>query len=66
VKQSLKAFTFLTAFTTLVLSLWLTENKDDCLDKAFNLLAERKADALPRIWLQYLKDSIVCNFSPGL
>ena len=65
-KKSLTAFTLLTAFTTFVLSLWLTENEDDCLDAAFTLLTERKADALPRVWLQYLKDSIVCNFSPGL
>lgn len=65
-KKSLTAFSLLTAFTTFVLSLWLTENEDDCLDAAFALLTERKADALPRVWLQYLKDSIVCNFSPGL
>jgi len=65
-KKSLTAFTMLAAFTTFVLSLWLTENEDDCLDAAFALLTDRKADALPRVWLQYLKDSIVCNFSPGL
>ena len=65
-KKSLTAFTMLAAFTTFVLSLWLTENKDDCLDDAFTLLAQRKTDALPRVWLQYLKDSVICNFSPGL
>src|SRR6266567_2746470 len=47
-KKSLTAFTLLVAFTTFVLSLWLTENEDDCLDAVFTLLAERKADALPR------------------
>jgi hypothetical protein len=65
-KKSLTAFTLLAAFTTFVLSLWLGENENDCLDAAFTLLAERSKDALPRVWLQYLKDSIVCNFSPGL
>jgi hypothetical protein len=65
-KKSLTAFTLLAAFTTFVLSLWLAENEDDCLDAAFTLLTERKADALPRVWLQYLRDSVICNFSPGL
>jgi hypothetical protein len=64
-KKSLAAFTLLAAFTTFVLSLWLTENEDDCLDAAFKVLTDRP-DSLPRVWLQYLKDSIICNFSPGL
>jgi len=56
----------LTAFTTFILSLWLTEYEDDCLTKAFDILAQRNGDALPRVWLQYLKESIVSNFSTGL
>ena len=65
-KKSLAAFSMLAAFTTFVLSLWLTEYEDDCFAEAFAFLAERKRDGLPRVWLEYLKDSIVGNLSPGL
>lgn len=65
-KKSLAAFSMLVAFTTFVLSLWLTEYEDDCFSAAFTFLAQRKRDALPRVWLEYLKDSIVGNLSPGL
>jgi len=65
-KKSLTAFTMLTAFTTFVLSLWLTEYEDDCFAKPFAILTQRNGDALPRVWLQYLKESIVSNFSVGL
>ena len=65
-KKSLAAFSMLAAFTTFVLSLWLTEYEDDCCAEAFAVLAERNHDRLPRVWLEYLKDSIVGNLSPGL
>ena len=65
-RKSLTAFNMLTAFTTFVLSLWLTEYEDDCLAEAFATLTQRNRDALPRVWLQYLKESIVSNFSAGL
>ena len=65
-KKSLAAFSMLVAFTTFALSLWLTEYEDDCFATAFAVLAERKRDALPRVWLEYLKGSIIGNLSPGL
>ena len=65
-KKSLAAFSMLVAFTTFVLSLWLTEYEDDCFAAAFAVLAQRHRDGLPRVWLEYLKDSIVGDLSPGL
>ena len=65
-KKSLAAFSMLVAFTTFVLSLWLTEYEDDCFAAAFAVLEQRHCDGLPRVWLEYLKDSIVGNLSPGL
>jgi hypothetical protein len=65
-KKSLAAFSTLVAFTTFVFSLWLTEYADDCFAEAFAVLAERHRDTLPRVWLQYLKDSVVCTLTPGL
>jgi hypothetical protein len=65
-KKSLAAFSTLVAFTTFVLSLWLTEYADDCFAEAFTVLTRRHGETLPRVWLQYLKDSVVCTLTPGL
>ncbi|KIM35228.1 hypothetical protein M413DRAFT_14653 [Hebeloma cylindrosporum] len=65
-KKSLAAFSTLVAFATFVFSLWLTEYADDCFAEAFTVLAERNREKLPRVWLEYLKDSVICTLSPGL
>lgn len=63
---SMEAFTMLSAFVSFTLSLWLTDYEATCLDDAFEMLATRPVDPVPRVWLQYLKESIICDFSPGL
>ncbi|KAF8956188.1 hypothetical protein BDZ97DRAFT_1925751 [Flammula alnicola] len=65
-RRSLSAFSMVIAVTSFALSLWLTEYEDDCFEGAFTVLSHRQRDKLPRVWLNYLKESIVCNLSPGV
>lgn len=64
-RRSRDAFRMLSAFLSFALSLWLTEYEDDCFERAFNELATRMRDPIPRVWLQYLENSVVCNLSAG-
>ncbi|RDB15043.1 hypothetical protein Hypma_005468 [Hypsizygus marmoreus] len=66
IKRSRQAFVILSSFVTFAMSLWLLEFEDDCFDQAFSMLATRERDPLPRVWLQYLQESIVCDLSPAL
>lgn len=65
-RRARSAFTMLSAFVTFAFSLWLTEFEDDCFEKAVTMLASRRQDPLPRVWLQYLTTSVICDLSPGL
>lgn len=60
------AFTMLSGFVSFAFSLWLTEFEDDCFEDAVTMLASRRRDPLPRVWLQYLTTSVICDLSPGL
>jgi hypothetical protein len=62
-KRTLHAFRLLSAFVSFTLSLWVTENEDDCFDRAFESLMKKRA--FPPIYLDYLRDSVVCRISDG-
>lgn len=59
------AFTPLTAILSFLLTLWLTPFEDTALDRAMAVL-EESPEPLPRVWLQYLAESVVCDLSGGL
>lgn len=59
------AFRMLAAVLSFALSLWLTPYEDDCFEKAFTYLSTRPHDPIPRVWLDSLARSSVCNLAPG-
>lgn len=59
------AFRMLAAVVSFALSLWLTEYEDDCFERAFSFLANRARDPVPRVWLDALATSSICDFKPG-
>jgi hypothetical protein len=65
-KRARAAFTMLSALVSFAVALWLTNYEDDCFDEAFMMLTNAREDPLPYVWLKYLQDSIVCDFTPGL
>ena len=65
-KRARGAFHSLSALTTFSLVLWLTEYEDNCFDKAFSALAAASRDDMPRVWLDLLQNSVVCNLSAGV
>lgn len=66
-KQSLWAFTLVSACMTFALSLWLGEFEQTCFHTAFSTLANRTHNSIPRTWLEtFLRESTICNLSPGL
>lgn len=66
VKRSIAAFSTMSTCATFVLALWLGPFEDDCFDAAFSMLSNLPKNSLPPQWLQLLRESIVCNLSPGL
>ena len=63
---ALRAFPILTAYVTFIFSLWLSESVETAFDEAFNILAERANNPLSRLWLESLRQSMICNISAGL
>ncbi|TFK58871.1 hypothetical protein BDN72DRAFT_906342 [Pluteus cervinus] len=66
VARSRDAFQMLTAYATFAISLWLKGTLDDCLDLAFAYLGDEIDNPISFQMLDILRDSIVCEFSPGL
>jgi hypothetical protein len=66
VKDSLQAFRMLSAFVSFTLSLWVGQFEDTCFDRPFEVLLRRTANPFRPIQLDYLRDSVVCDISPGL
>ena len=64
-KRTQRAFRLLSAFVSFTLSLWVTENEDDCFDKPFQSLMNRASNPIPSVHLDYLRDSAVCRISDG-
>ncbi len=64
-KRAQHAFRLLSAFVSFTLSLWVTEDEDNCFDRPFQSLMKRPIDPLPPITLDYLRDSAVCRISDG-
>jgi hypothetical protein len=65
-KRAQLAFCLLSAFVSFTLSLFVSENEDECFDRPFQLLNNRVVNPIPPIYLDYLRDSAVCRISDGL
>jgi hypothetical protein len=64
-KRAQQAFRLLFAFVSFTLSLWVTEDEDNCFDRPFKYLMQRPVNPIPPITLDYLRDSAVCRISDG-
>ena len=65
-RNTLHAFRLLSAFVSFTLSLWITEYESNCFDRPFQRLMNRPVDPIPPIYLDHLRDSVVCRILPGL
>jgi hypothetical protein len=64
-KRARGAFHSLCALLTFSLTIWLTEYEDDCFDKAFKALAAASSEEIPRVWIDQLQNSVICDLSIG-
>lgn len=66
VTRAREAFKILSAFVTFALSLWITQYSDDCFEEAWHMLATHPVKPFPRLWLEDLQDSTICDLSGGI
>ncbi|PPQ86352.1 hypothetical protein CVT26_006147, partial [Gymnopilus dilepis] len=62
-RRSRDAFPFLIALVSFAFALWLTRYEHDCLDEAVQYLLDH---GVPGAFLDLLKSSVACDFSPGV
>ncbi|PPR03965.1 hypothetical protein CVT26_001217 [Gymnopilus dilepis] len=65
-RRARDAFPFLIGLVSFAFALWLTEYEHDCMEAAIAHILEHDRHNLPPAFLDMLKSSVACDFSPGI